>query len=61
LLVEVTTELREVAPASGGNHTHDVIGQERHQHGQDRQLRALLVEVVRFNDIDSIWRDNDDP
>ena len=43
--VEVVVELRKVAATRGSNQSHDVIGEQGHQSGHDRQVRALLFEV----------------
>jgi hypothetical protein len=59
--VEVIVELREVVSASRGHQAHDVIGEQGHQRGHDRQVRALLSEALRLDDIGSVWHDDDDP
>jgi hypothetical protein len=44
--VEVVIELSEVISSTRGNQTHDVISEQGHQGGHDRQVRALLSEVL---------------
>ena len=59
--IEVLVELCEVVPAGRRNESHHVIGDQSHQDGDDRQGRVLLSEVLRNDDIASVWHQDHDP
>jgi hypothetical protein len=60
-LVEVLIELVEVVSARRRDDTYDVIGDEGHQGRDDRQVRVLLSEALRFDDSHSLWHPDDGP